>query len=100
MLLYFESGILSVAYLTVVNLPPLGISVHWRVSVKSQYLIWSLYLTGGHTIQPPIEGLLPPTGVEPTQFWNSSSKEAVLQAHITTLDKDYTYATTPSLEHG
>ena len=30
---------------------------------------WALFLskiTGGHTILPPIEGLLPPTGIEST----------------------------------
>ena len=40
-------------------------------------------ITGDHTIHPPIEVLLPPTGVEPTPFWNSTSKVAGLQVHTT-----------------
>ena len=35
-------------------------------------------------IYPPIEGLLPLTGIEPTPFWNSSSKAAELQVYATT----------------
>ena len=42
------------------------------------------WITGGHTIHPPIEGLLPPTGTEPTPFRNSASKVAGLQVHATT----------------
>ena len=42
----FRGFFVCVAYLTVANLARLGISVHW--------------ITGGHTIHPPIEGLLPP----------------------------------------
>ena len=78
---------LSVAYLTVANLARLGISVHCQVSVRSQYLVRFLsqcWITGGHTIHPPIEGLLPPTGIEPTPFRNSASKVAGLQVHATT----------------
>ena len=61
-LLYLESGFLSVADLTVDNLALLGISVHCQVSVTSQYLVRLLsqcWVTGGHTIHPPIKGLLP-----------------------------------------
>ena len=70
-LLYLESGFVSIAYLTVANLARLGISVHCQVSVRSQYLVRLLsqcWITGGHTIHPPIEGLLPPTGNEPIPF--------------------------------
>ena len=87
-LLYLEPVFLSVAYLTVANLARLGISVHCQVSVRSQCLVRLLsqcWITGGHTIHPPIEGLLPPTGIEPTPFRNSASKVAGLQVHATTL---------------
>ena len=40
--------------------------------------------TGGHIIHPPIEGLLPITGFEPTPFRNSASKVGGLQVHATT----------------
>ena len=71
----------------VANLDQLGISVHCQVSVRSQYLVRLLSLVldyGGHTIHPPIEGLLPPTGIEPTSFRNLASKVAGLQVHATT----------------
>ena len=42
------------------------------------------WVTGGHTIHPPNEGLLPPTGFEPIPFQNSASKVAGLQLHATT----------------
>ena len=74
---------LSIAYLTVANLAPLGILVHCQVSVRSQYLVRLLsqcWITGGHTIHPPIEGLLPPTGIEPTLFRSSALKVAGLQS--------------------
>ena len=38
----------------------------------------------GHTIHLPIEGLLTPTGMEPTLFRNSVSKVAGLQVHTAT----------------
>ena len=41
-------------------------------------------MTGGHTMHPPIEGLLPPTGIELTPFQDSASKVAGLQVHTTT----------------
>ena len=92
-LLYLESWFfLSVAYLTVANLARLGISVHCQVSGRSQYLVRLLsqcWITGGHTIHPPIERLLPPTGIEPTPFQNSASKVAGLQVHTTTPDLIY-----------
>ena len=81
-------GFLSVAYLTVGNLALLGIQVHCQVSVRSQYLVRLLFqcwITGGHIIHPPIDGLLPPTDIEPTPFRNSASKVAGLQVHATTL---------------
>ena len=75
-LLYLQLGFLSVAQLTVANLAQFEISVHWQVSVRQQYLVRLLsqcWITGGHSIYPPIEGLLPPTGIEPTLFQNSAS---------------------------
>ena len=42
------------------------------------------WITGAHTIYPPIEGLLPPASIEPTPFRNSASKVAELQVHATT----------------
>ena len=86
-LLYLESGFLSVAYLAVANLARIGISVHCQASARSQCLVRLLsqcWITGGHTIHPPIEGLLPPSGTEPTQFRNSPSKVPGLQVHATT----------------
>ena len=86
-LLYLESGFLFVAYLTVANLARLGISVHCQVSVRSQYLVRLLsqcWITGGHTVHPPIEGLLPPTGIESTTFRKSAFIVAGLQGHATT----------------
>ena len=62
-------------------------------NVRSQYLVRLLswcWITGGHTIHPPIEGLLPPTGIEPTPFRNSASKVAGLQVHATTPGIDNT----------
>ena len=56
-LLYLEPGFLFIAYLTVVNLVRLGISVHCQVSGRSQYLVRLLswcWITGGHTIHPAI----------------------------------------------
>ena len=43
------------------------------------------WIKDGHTIHPPIEGLLPPICIEPTLFQNSAFKVAGLQAHVTTL---------------
>ena len=42
------------------------------------------WITGGRTIHLPIEGLLPPTGIEPTPFRNSASTVTGLQVHATT----------------
>ena len=84
--LYLESGFLSVAYLTVANLAWSGISVHCQVLLGSQYLVRRFsqcWITGGHTIHSPIEGLVPPTGIEPTSFQNLASKVAGLQTHAT-----------------
>ena len=78
---------LSVAYFTVANLAQFGtISVYCQVSVRSQYLVTLLsqrWITGSHIIHPPMEGLLHPTGVEPTPFRNSVFKVATLQIHAT-----------------
>ena len=78
---------LAVAYLTVANLARLRIQVCCQVSVRSQYLVRlhsQCWITGGHTIHPPITGLLPPTGIGPTPFRNSASKVDGLQVHATT----------------
>ena len=86
-LLYLKSGFLSVAYLTVADLSRLGISVHCQASVRFQYLVRLLsycWITGGHTIYPPVEELLPRTGIEPTPFRNQASKVAGLQVYPTT----------------
>ena len=53
-----------------------------QVPVFSQTPLLVL-ITVGHTIHPPIEGLLPKTGVEFAAFWNSASKVAGLQMHAT-----------------
>ena len=84
---FFVFLFLAVAYLMVANLARLVIWVRCQVSFRSQYLVRLLsqrWVTGGHTIHPPIEGLLPPTGIEPTSFRNSASKVAGLQVHATT----------------
>ena len=47
------------------------------------FLCW---IRDGHTIHSPIQGLLPPSGAEPTLFQNSVSKLAGLQVHATTPD--------------
>ena len=86
-LLYLELVLLSVAYLTAANLARLRIPVQCQVSVRSQYLVRLLsqcWITGGHTIHPPMEGLLSPTGIEPTPFRNLACKVAGLQVHATT----------------
>ena len=41
------------------------------------------WITGDHTIHPPIERLLPSAGTEPTPFQYSASKVAGLQVHAT-----------------
>ena len=48
------------------------------------------WITGGHTIHPPIEGLLPSTSTEPLPFYNSVPTLVVLQVYAT--------ATNPSHE--
>ena len=87
-LLYLKNRVFfSCSLPYVANLARLGISVCWQVSVRFQYLVRLLsqcWITDGHTIHPPIEGLLLPTGIEPTSFRNSASKVAGLQMHGTT----------------
>ena len=87
-LLYLELGFfIRSLYLTAANFARLRISVHCQVSVRSLYLVRLLsqcWITGGHTVHPPIERLLPPTCIEPTLFRNSASKVAGLQVHATT----------------
>ena len=84
----FRFGVfLSVAYLTVANLARLGILVRCLVSVRSQYLVRILsqcWITDGHTVHPPIEVLLPSTGIKPIPFRNSAFKVAELLVHATT----------------
>ena len=85
-LISLESGFLFAAYLTVADLARRGILVYCLVTGRSQYLVrlFSLYwITVGHTIHPPIEGLLPPTGIEPTLFQNLAWIVAVLRVHAT-----------------
>ena len=85
-LLYLESAFLAVAYLMIANLARLEISVCCQVLVRSQYLVRPLsqrWITGGQTINPPIEGLLPPTGIEHTPFQNLVSKVDGLEVHAT-----------------
>ena len=68
------------------SLARLGISVHCYVTVSPQYLVRFLslrWITGGHTIHPPVEGMLPQTGIEPAPFQSSTSKVARLQKHAT-----------------
>ena len=51
------------------NLGRPGILGHCYVSVRSQYLVRPLslfWVTGGHTIHPPMERLLPSAGTETT----------------------------------
>ena len=52
-----------------------------QYSVKFFSLCW---ITGGHTIHPTIEELLPPSDKGPTPFRNSTSKVAGLQMDATT----------------
>ena len=66
---------LSVAYLTVANLANLQSRFHVRSQLDPSIQSGSPLITGGHTIQPPIEGQLPPTGIEPTSFRNSPPKQ-------------------------
>ena len=78
---------LSVAYLRYLIQSDLEYPLIVQVSVRSQYFVRLLsqcWITGGPTIHPPIEGLLPPTGIEPTQFRNLALKVAGLQVHATT----------------
>ena len=65
----------------VANLARLGISVHllgliW-VPVFSQIFLLAL-ITYSWLLNLPVEGLLPPTGTEPTLFRNSASVVAGL----------------------
>ena len=75
---HLASNILSIAYLTVANLVRLGISVYCHVSAKFLSL-WLQVVTQYFHLT---EGLLSPTGTEPTPFWNSASKVAGLQVHV------------------
>ena len=55
--------------------------------VRSRYLVRLLFLcwiTGCRTIDPPIWGLLPPTGTEPTPFRNLASQVSASQLNATT----------------
>ena len=42
------------------------------------------WITGGHIIHSPIEGLLPPTSTATTSLQNSASEAAGVQVHATT----------------
>ena len=64
-------------------------SLPYGMESQSQYsvrLLCQCWITGGHTLQPPIEGLLPPTGIKPTPFRNSAFEVAGQQVHATTPD--------------
>ena len=67
---------------TKIVLLPAGI---YLFKVRSQYLVRLIsycWITGGHTIHPPIEGLQPLTGIESTPFRNSVYKVAGLKAQM------------------
>ena len=52
-------------------------SLTWNLgSLLDLRLVSQCWITDGHKICPPIEGLLPPTGTEPAPFRNSTSKVA------------------------
>ena len=56
------------------------------LGLRFQYLVRLLslcWITGGHTIHPPIELLLPSTGIDPIPFRHSASKVAGLQVDVT-----------------
>ena len=55
--------------------PDLQSRFHVRSQLDTSIQSGSSLITGGHTIQPPIEGQLPPTGIEPTSFRNSPPKQ-------------------------
>ena len=76
----FWVGFLNVVYFAVANLVRLRISVSGRSQdfVRILSLCW---ITDGHTIHPPIEGVLPPYGIRLTLFRNTASKEAGLHVH-------------------
>ena len=81
-LLYLESGYF-IFYLQLTLRQLIQPDLESRFIVRSQYLVRLLsqcWITGGHTIHPPIKGLLPSTGIEPTPFRNSASKVAVVHA--------------------
>ena len=59
-LLYLKSVFLSVAYVKKVNLARLGISVHYKVSVRCQYLVRLLSLCWITGIEPRRSETWPP----------------------------------------
>ena len=74
------------------NAVRLKTSDRFQVSVMVQCLfsLLSLYwITNGHIIHPPVEGLLPPRGVEITKFQNSVFKVARFQMRATALHPGY-----------
>ena len=86
--LFIVTVFYSVVYLMVAYLARLGILFQCKVSMMHQYLVRlfsSCWITGGHTIHPPIKELLPSTGTEPTPFRDSAHKVAGLQVHATIL---------------
>ena len=55
----------------------------FKVNNKDTGFLSFCWVTGGHAIYPPTEGILTLTGIEPkpTPFQNSASKVAELQVH-------------------
>ena len=84
---------LAVAYLTIAYLAGLESRFVVRSQLGPSISPGSFPGAGlhvGHTIHAPIEGLLPPTGIEPTPFRNSASEVTGLQVHATTLSDTIT----------
>lgn len=74
------------------NLVRLGISIHYRLYIRSQYLarFFSLYsITDGQTTQSLMEVMLPPTGIDSILFQSSISTVAGQQVHTTTPGQNF-----------
>ena len=71
---------MNVVYLVVANLVRRRISVTGRSQdfIRLFSLCW---IIDGHTIHPPVEGVLPPYGIRSTLFRNTASKGAGLHVH-------------------
>ena len=80
---YFIQSLVFYPQLTLQQLIQPDLESQFIVRSQSCPIIQSGWITRGHTIHPPIEGLLPQTGIEPTPFRNSASKVAGLQVDAT-----------------